>query len=79
MFFNFFFFNCLKYLLTGCQAMFQLARAVRQMLDYRTEDINGIPGLHFNTDDNAHAGNRIQCVPVDLTRHTNTRVLTPTS
>ena len=44
--------------------MFQLARAVRQTLDYRTEDINGIPGLHFNTDDNAHAGNRIQCVPI---------------
>lgn len=40
--------------------MFQLLRAVRQMLDYRTEDVNGIPGLHFNTDDNAHAGARIQ-------------------
>ena len=41
-------------------AMFQLLCAVRQMLDYRTPDVGGIPGLTFNTDSNANAGNRIE-------------------
>jgi len=33
---------------------------VRQMLDYRTPNVGGIPGLTFNTDSNANAGKRIE-------------------
>mmetsp|Transcript_4951 Transcript_4951/g.9845 ORF Transcript_4951/g.9845 Transcript_4951/m.9845 type:complete len:91 (-) Transcript_4951:839-1111(-) len=40
--------------------MFQILLAVRSILDYRTEGVNGIPGLTFNTDTNSNAGNRIQ-------------------
>jgi len=40
--------------------MFQLLCEMRQMLDYRTPDVGGIPGLTFNTDSNANAGNRIE-------------------
>jgi hypothetical protein len=40
--------------------MFQLLCEVRQMLDYRTPNVGGIPGLTFNTDSNANAGKRIE-------------------
>ena len=40
--------------------MLQLLCEVRQMLDYRTPNVGGIPGLTFNTDSNANAGKRIE-------------------
>ena len=51
-------------LLGEVRAMFAAMAQLRSMLslnaDYVGASVNGIPGLHFDTDNNSHGGDRVQ-------------------
>ena len=41
-------------------AMLQLRSMLSLNADYVGASVNGIPGLHFDTDNNSHASDRVQ-------------------